>query len=85
MVLIGFGNSATLPLHIRWMMGLRLFAVGVYAYFQFRLWRRFRRSVLGSDWAAAERVITRSSWNFDSALVLGLATAIAGSAGRYYG
>jgi uncharacterized membrane protein len=84
MVFIGFGELTQPPVHIRWMMGLGLLAVGIYAYFQYRLWRHFRRLMLGSDWTAAERVITKIRWLLGSVMLLGLAAAIAGSAGRYY-
>ena len=84
MVFVGFGDLATLPAHIRWMMGLGLVAVGIYAYFQYRPWRHFRRLVLSSDWMAAERVMAKIRWLLSSVMVLGLAAAIAGAAGRYY-
>src|SRR5918996_2427219 len=37
LVFVGFGEFATLPAHIRWMMALGFIAVGIYAYFQVRL------------------------------------------------
>jgi uncharacterized membrane protein len=80
-----FGGFASLPVHVRVMMGLGVLALPIYTYWYFAPWRSFRRAVLDSDWMASERDLKRVRFLIAVLLALGLITAIIGTAGRYYG
>ena len=85
MVFLGFGGFAKVGAYVRTMMALGIVMMVIYTYLYFTPWRRFRRAVLMGDWSAADKDIRQIRLLVGFNLVLGLATAVIGASGRYYG
>lgn len=85
MVFLGFGGFAAVGAYVRAMMALGIVMMVIYTYLYFAPWRRFRRAVLMGDWSAADKDIRQIRLLVGFNLVLGLATAVIGASGRYYG
>jgi uncharacterized membrane protein len=85
MVFLGFSGLTALPAHVRAMMALGVLTAGLYAYLLFLPWRGFRHAMLKFDWPTAETKIAQVRRVMGVTLVIGLAAAIVGAAGRYYG
>lgn len=84
MVLVGYDGFASPP-HVRAMMALGIVATAIYAYLFFAPWRRFRRAVSSADWAVAGRHLRQLGFFVVVTLAFGLAAAVIGASGRYYG
>jgi uncharacterized membrane protein len=85
MVFLGFGGFAAAGIYVRAMTALGIIMMVIYTYLYFAPWQRFRRAVSMGDWSAADKDIRQIRLLVGFNLVLGLATAVIGASGRYYG
>jgi len=84
MVSLDFGGFSTLSPYVSLMMLLGGIMIAIFLYLYFLPWRRFRAAVSATDWPAAESQIRRIRLLVGINLLLGLATVVIGSSGRFY-
>lgn len=79
-----FGGFSTLSPYIQLMMMLGGAMIAIFLFVYFVPWRRFRAAVSAANWPAAETQIRRIRLLVGINLLLGLATIVVGSSGRFY-
>lgn len=76
-VILVFGGSAALPVHVRAMMALGVAATLLFGYLHAIPWRRFVRSLRAADWTSAERRLRQIRLLFVWVLAAAAAAAVA--------
>ena len=84
MILFGFGGFETAGLYINVMMAVGIVMMLLFLHLYFAPWRRFQRALDGGNAPDAARNLDQIRRIVAINLVLGLATAVVGSSGRYW-
>jgi uncharacterized membrane protein len=85
MITAKFGGFAHLPLYVNIMMGLGIIMVLAFGHMVSAPWKRFRRAVDGSDWAAAAGQLNQIRGIVTFNLILGIIVVIVAASGDYWG
>jgi uncharacterized membrane protein len=85
MVFGTFGGFAKLPLHVNLMQALGWLMIALYLWLFHGPWLKLKRAVDAGDWPAAGANLNRIRQIIAVNLPLGLAVAMIGASGRYWG
>ena len=85
MVFTVFGGFGGIGPHVQIMQGLGIIMMLLFFHLYFAPWRRFRTALVRQDPPTAARQLDQIRWIVVVNLVLGLATVVIGSSGRFWG